>query len=418
MDRVRQASSAVMNEKRSGKHLVSLKDITFEGTQRKLSVLHPSHNSNKFSGKFITNQNLEGSGKIVSGRIANLQSEAENGNMANYNNMLNGNTQNFASEDHVVSEDQNIQTAVKKQSSTGNSDIDMPEETKVATRLKSEIQKNIISLVLLILISIPLLDGDTWFDNVTSYEKCLSELNFFADYDSVQFDTQLRMTITQMTSKPNPIVYLSYPYNDTCCEFPTNYPQEAALVRNLSNIRSESIFIFYDENTNSTIVYDQTDEATLQSQLNIGRTIFVCILLIALSMLFSRDVEVQALEPIENMINTVKRISCNPLQAIKEIEKEKVIKKVIQAGDEKNEEQYSLAVKEECKFQTEPTILENMIIKIGSLLAVGFGEAGTELIANNIESYGSLNVMMPGKKVICIFGFCDIRNFTDATEVL
>lgn len=26
--------------------------------------------------------------------------------------------------------------------------------------------------------------------------------------------------------------------------------------------------------------------------------------------------------------------------------------------------------------------------------------------------------MLPGEKVICIFGFCDIRNFTDATEVL
>lgn len=26
--------------------------------------------------------------------------------------------------------------------------------------------------------------------------------------------------------------------------------------------------------------------------------------------------------------------------------------------------------------------------------------------------------MIPGEKVICIFGFCDIRSFTDATEVL
>jgi class 3 adenylate cyclase len=26
--------------------------------------------------------------------------------------------------------------------------------------------------------------------------------------------------------------------------------------------------------------------------------------------------------------------------------------------------------------------------------------------------------MIPGKKMIAIFGFCDIRNFTDATEVL
>jgi hypothetical protein len=29
MDRIRQASSTIMNEKRDGKHLVSVKDITF-----------------------------------------------------------------------------------------------------------------------------------------------------------------------------------------------------------------------------------------------------------------------------------------------------------------------------------------------------------------------------------------------------
>ena len=30
----------------------------------------------------------------------------------------------------------------------------------------------------------------------------------------------------------------------------------------------------------------------------------------------------------------------------------------------------------------------------------------------------SVNPMLPGKKMMAIFGFCDIRNFTDATEVL
>jgi class 3 adenylate cyclase len=29
-----------------------------------------------------------------------------------------------------------------------------------------------------------------------------------------------------------------------------------------------------------------------------------------------------------------------------------------------------------------------------------------------------VDAMIPGKKIIAIFGFCDIRNFTDATEVL
>ncbi len=31
---------------------------------------------------------------------------------------------------------------------------------------------------------------------------------------------------------------------------------------------------------------------------------------------------------------------------------------------------------------------------------------------------GDVNPMLPGNKLISIFGFCDIRNFTDATEVL
>jgi class 3 adenylate cyclase len=35
-----------------------------------------------------------------------------------------------------------------------------------------------------------------------------------------------------------------------------------------------------------------------------------------------------------------------------------------------------------------------------------------------MASGGEVNPMLPGQKIIAIFGFCDIRNFTDATEVL
>lgn len=49
---------------------------------------------------------------------------------------------------------------------------------------------------------------------------------------------------------------------------------------------------------------------------------------------------------------------------------------------------------------------------------MGFGEAGTEIICRVIEDPSIINVMIPGQKIMAIFGFCDIRNFTDATEVL
>lgn len=63
-------------------------------------------------------------------------------------------------------------------------------------------------------------------------------------------------------------------------------------------------------------------------------------------------------------------------------------------------------------------ILEKCINKICRLLAVGFGEAGGEIIAANLTSGGDLNPMLPGRKIVAIFGFCDIREFTDTTEVL
>jgi len=61
-------------------------------------------------------------------------------------------------------------------------------------------------------------------------------------------------------------------------------------------------------------------------------------------------------------------------------------------------------------------IIENAIVKIGSLLALGFGEAGSEIIGSNMSRGGDVDPMIPGKKKCAIYGFCDIRNFTDATE--
>jgi hypothetical protein len=35
-----------------------------------------------------------------------------------------------------------------------------------------------------------------------------------------------------------------------------------------------------------------------------------------------------------------------------------------------------------------------------------------------MEHMGDVDPMIPGNKVVARFEFCDIRNFTDATEVL
>eukprot|EP00878_Enallax_costatus_P013361 GHUV01013968.1.p1 GENE.GHUV01013968.1~~GHUV01013968.1.p1 ORF type:complete len:1219 (+),score=478.50 GHUV01013968.1:437-4093(+) len=73
---------------------------------------------------------------------------------------------------------------------------------------------------------------------------------------------------------------------------------------------------------------------------------------------------------------------------------------------------------EAAQGQYETRLLEQSIYKICALLAVGFGDAGAEIIAENIKKEGDLNPIVPGKKTVAVFGFCDIRRFTDTTEVL
>jgi hypothetical protein len=51
-------------------------------------------------------------------------------------------------------------------------------------------------------------------------------------------------------------------------------------------------------------------------------------------------------------------------------------------------------------------------------LAIGFGEAGSDIIAENMRNSGSINPMLPGVKVFAVFGFCDIRYFAEVTEIL
>lgn len=128
--------------------------------------------------------------------------------------------------------------------------------------------------------------------------------------------------------------------------------------------------------------------------------------------MFSSTAEQLVVDPIEKMLEKVDRIAKNPLEA-QAMEDQEILAMIQIKKDKKKDFK-----KKDMNLET--NILENTIIKIGSLLALGFGEAGSNIIKGNmdIQGGGEINPMLPGKKVMAIYGFCDIRNFTDATEIL
>lgn len=125
------------------------------------------------------------------------------------------------------------------------------------------------------------------------------ELSFFNGRINSEFDAMVTVFIENMTSKPQPLVYFSAYVNSTCCEFPKNWPSYAN-TKSLDSIRPNDILVYVVSDDNSisntvTAAYDQSYQSTFSAQLSIGRTLFVCVILITITLLFTRDVEIEAL---------------------------------------------------------------------------------------------------------------------------
>jgi len=174
--------------------------------------------------------------------------------------------------------------------------------------------------------------------------------------------------------------------------------------------------------------FDLRPYARQEAGYNLLITLFICCVLCVASLYFSNDANSLVLRPVENMIKRVESISNDPLVAMKMAdeefkteEREKAKKKGQNTKQlmQKCRDAFTCVAKE-TEAPMETLILEKTIIKLGSLLALGFGEAGANIIGHNLSSSDSagVNAMIPGIRVEAIIGYATIRDFSTATEVL
>jgi len=179
-------------------------------------------------------------------------------------------------------------------------------------------------------------------------------------------------------------------------------------------------FVFY---------FDKRRVNQEEAMMNFFKTIFVCMMLFTAVIFFNRDANLLVLHPVEEMIRKVDVIRKNPLGATKMADDEfkKELRDKHRAGKENGSWQKMFMEMIKCesssKNQQEPmetVILEKTIIKLGTLLALGFGEAGANIIGQNMRGLDTagVNAMIPGSHVECVIGYARIQNFSTATEVL
>jgi len=225
------------------------------------------------------------------------------------------------------------------------------------------------------------------------------------------------------------------------CPQDLRFQERIVVSPKVMSVAESRLFVFM-------FIFDRRSGSRMEAALNTGQTIFICLLLGVGAMTFSKDANKLVLAPIERMIQKLDTIRENPMSAMsigggtKEqfmwvgVDLGSFVPQMTSKLSTKPSESAKLSrwqrlvrvfgfekvvvVTDEDEEPMETIVLLKTITKIGSLLALGFGEAGAEIIGENmkVKDSTSLNAMIAGKHVEAIFGCCEIRDLCECSEVL
>eukprot|EP00300_Choanocystis_sp_HF-7_P013629 c18380_g1_i3.p1 GENE.c18380_g1_i3~~c18380_g1_i3.p1 ORF type:complete len:812 (+),score=165.17 c18380_g1_i3:39-2438(+) len=119
--------------------------------------------------------------------------------------------------------------------------------------------------------------------------------------------------------------------------------------------------------------------------------VLILLLLLIFPYLFGRDVLSLVVSPLESIYDRVLSIAGDPFQ--------------------------NLVPLDTTRHSLELIMIQKVLTTLTQLLRVGLGQAGQQIIALNLASK-KFSAMRPGQMTSAIFGFCEIRNFSECCEPL
>lgn len=261
-------------------------------------------------------------------------------------------------------------------------------QSRVGAELSEQTTQRVILIVLAMLCLVPIL---AYSETNNEFDYSVHLLHLF----NVQGDDKSLAAMIADYQSNTAIIKLLLIHNTTTL---VNYQDTAAI----NNLR-ESVILRTSQSTIdgsvshvTTIWFNVSSLAQMDAQYGIYLTLFVSVMLLAGSFVFTSDAQRLVLDPIERMVKMVEAMAKDPLHPVQ-------------------------VLHSEGSGEYETRLLENTIEKITGLLRVGFGEAGAGIISSNLKMNDNTSVidpLIPGKRVYAIFGFCDIHSFEEINEQL
>ena len=297
--------------------------------------------------------------------------------------------------------------------------------------LSEQTTRKVVLLVLLMLFGIPLLQPQ---DSQQGEEYSLRELSLLSTSPSLTpsvWQDELNFTLSYYST----IVYLNVSAGNAFDYTFVDPSLSDYRVSEILSVQSGDVMAFFSRRA----------ESRIRGEYNIITTLVVLVLLAVGAVLFNRNNHRMVIVPIERMMATIVALQQNPLaKASLASAQPSSITTANKGGDRHGEGEQKTATATAALTSEEMTnnllssspvlprhnstlqpdqpnetgMLERTLEKLTGLLQVGFGEAGSKMIQKcmNLNAEGDLDPLVDGTKMLAIFGFCDIRRFTDATE--
>ena len=183
------------------------------------------------------------------------------------------------------------------------------------------------------------------------------------------------------------------------------------------------------ENFHFEAISDDSENSVADAKQSLYRTLCLIAIVAFAITAFSREAFALVLKPVERMMIKVERIKMNPSLAAHmddrdgqaaELIRMRALERFNSATNPVSRWYFRRQLIRLNQTSLETVMLERTITRIGGLLAVGFGEAGAELVSRSISLpvSSSRAIVGPGTRVEAIFGCIRIENFSTIAAVL
>ena len=278
----------------------------------------------------------------------------------------------------------------------------MFKKNKISEKITEGISRLMIVIVLLVFIVSIFTDEDNYESDTFSYKLICKYINRYTNFNKIKNTTIIKKFVNEylLTNILSLYPIIQVEWNEIIMY------QNKSMNLNFDEYHKRDLCYIFDEKDPLTkIIISRREMSKMSSLIYILRLFYIVVCISALCYLIKTNVHQLIFHPLEKMGKVIDTISKDPVgsKTITEL-------KYNMEHNQTNKKEDKDSVSHEIK------IIQSAIIRISALMAIGFGEAGGEILKENISSSDVVNPMLPGKKINAIFGFCFIHNFSEINE--